>query len=92
MFEAPKSPYLVSYDSQFDISTASTTPKTDGHLHKGKHRRAATEKLSTLQRVLAAGDRHSVLLVFQAMDAAGQMGFVHLSITTLQPASDPAAP
>jgi PPK2 family polyphosphate:nucleotide phosphotransferase len=72
MFEAPKSPYLVSYDSQFDISTASTTPKTDGHLHKGKHRRAATEKLSTLQRVLAAGDRHSVLLVFQAMDAAGK--------------------
>ena len=30
--------------------------------------------------------------VVQAMDAAGQMGFVHLSITTLQSASAPAAP
>ncbi len=72
MFEAPDSPYLVSFDGDFDISKASTQPQTDGHLHKGKHRRAATEKLKTLQRVLAAGDRHSVLLVFQAMDAAGK--------------------
>jgi len=72
MFEAPDSPYLVSFDGSFDISRSSTKPQTDGHLHKGKHRRAATEKLSKLQRVLAAGDRHSVLLVFQAMDAAGK--------------------
>ncbi len=28
--------------------------------------------------------------VVKAMDAAGQMGFVHLSITTMQPASPPA--
>ncbi len=72
MFEAPGSPYLVSYDGDFDISKASTAPLTNGHAHKGKHRREATENLSTLQRVLAAGDRHSVLLVFQAMDAAGK--------------------
>ncbi len=72
MFEAPDSPYLVSCEGDFDISTASTKPLTDGHRHKGKHRRASTEKLNTLQRVLAAGDRHSVLLVFQAMDAAGK--------------------
>lgn len=72
MFEAPDSKYLVSYDGSFDISTASTSPQTDGHRHKGKHRRAATDTLNKLQRVLAAGDRHSVLLVFQAMDAAGK--------------------
>lgn len=30
--------------------------------------------------------------VVQAMDAAGQMGFVHLSITTRQPASQTAPP
>lgn len=30
--------------------------------------------------------------VVQAMDAAGQMGFVHLSITTRQPASPSASP
>jgi PPK2 family polyphosphate:nucleotide phosphotransferase len=72
MFEAPASPYLVSFSGDFDISTSSTKPQTDGHRHKGKQRRAAAESLSTLQRVLAAGDRHSVLLVFQAMDAAGK--------------------
>lgn len=72
MFEAPDSPYRVSYDGDFDISAASTTPQSDGHRHKGKHRRAAKENLNKLQRVLAAGDRHSVLLVFQAMDAAGK--------------------
>ena len=72
MFEAPDSPYRVSYDGDFDISAASTTPQSDGHRHKGKHRRKAKENLNKLQRVLAAGDRHSVLLVFQAMDAAGK--------------------
>jgi PPK2 family polyphosphate:nucleotide phosphotransferase len=72
MFEAPDSPYLVSFNGDFDISTSFTNPQTDGHRHKGKHRSAASESLSTLQRVLAAGDRHSVLLVFQAMDAAGK--------------------
>jgi len=72
MFEAPDSHYLVSYGGDFDISAASTRPQTNGHPHKGKHRRSATESLSTLQKVLAAGDRHSVLLVFQAMDAAGK--------------------
>ena len=72
MFEAPKSPYLVPYDGSFRMADASTAPLTDGTPHKGKHRRARTEHLNKLQRVLAAGDRHAVLLVFQAMDAAGK--------------------
>jgi len=72
MFEAPKSAYLVPFDGSFSVAKASTTPLTDGKPHKGKHRRARTEDLNKLQRVLAAGDKHSVLLVFQAMDAAGK--------------------
>ncbi len=72
MFEAPKSDYLVPFDGSFRVDEASTRPLTDGALHKGKHRRERTEQLNKLQRVLAAGDRHSVLLVFQAMDAAGK--------------------
>jgi len=72
MFEAPDSKYLVPYDGSFDVGKTSTTPQTDGHRHKGKHRRRATRQLSLLQQVLAAGDRRSVLLVFQAMDAAGK--------------------
>ncbi len=72
MFEAPESPYLVPYDGTFRIDKASTAPLTDGTTHEGKHRRKRREKLNKLQRVLAAGDRHAVLLVFQAMDAAGK--------------------
>jgi PPK2 family polyphosphate:nucleotide phosphotransferase len=72
MFEAPESPYLVPFDGSFSVSEANTSPATDKHRHKGKHRKQATENLKQLQRVLAAGDRHAVLLVFQAMDAAGK--------------------
>lgn len=72
MFEAPQSPYLVPFDGSFKVSEASTTPLTGGTPHKGKHRASRTEHLKMLQRVLAAGDRHAVLLVFQAMDAAGK--------------------
>ncbi len=72
MFEAPASPYLVPFDSSFSVRAATTRPVTDGHHHKGMHRKQATENLKQLQRVLAAGDRHAVLLVFQAMDAAGK--------------------
>jgi len=72
MFEAPESPYLVPFDGSFSVSEANTSPITDKHRHKGKHRKQATENLKQLQRVLAAGDRHAVLLVFQAMDAAGK--------------------
>jgi PPK2 family polyphosphate:nucleotide phosphotransferase len=72
MFEAPESPYLVPFDGSFSVSEANSSPITDKHRHKGKHRKQATENLKQLQRVLAAGDRHAVLLVFQAMDAAGK--------------------
>ena len=72
MFEAPSSPYLVPFDGSFRVAKSSTTPLTDGHGHRGKHRKAARRDLNRLQRVLAAGDRHAVLLVFQAMDAAGK--------------------
>jgi PPK2 family polyphosphate:nucleotide phosphotransferase len=72
MFVAPESEYLVPFDGSFRVSAASTTAVTERHPHKGKHRKHATDQLKQLQRVLAAGDRHAVLLVFQAMDAAGK--------------------
>lgn len=72
MFEAPESKYLVPFDGSFQLSDASTTPQTKGHEHVGKHRKEMTQNLNRLQQVLAAGDRRAVLLVFQAMDAAGK--------------------
>jgi PPK2 family polyphosphate:nucleotide phosphotransferase len=72
MFEAPDSEYLVPFDGTFKVAEASTVPLTNGTPHQGKHRRKRTEDLNKLQRVLAAGDKHAILLVFQAMDAAGK--------------------
>ena len=57
---------------------------------------AAIYKISagdtTLPMTIAADAQAAHEDVVQAMDAAGQMGFVHLSITTRQPASAPPAP
>ncbi len=72
MFAAPASPYLVPFDASFRVADCSTQPLSDGHRHVKKHRKEAIRNLNKLQRVLAAGDRHAVLLVFQAMDAAGK--------------------
>ena len=66
MFEAPASPYLVPFDGSFRVADASTVPLTDGPDHKGKHRKYARDELNKLQRVLAARDRHAILLAFQA--------------------------
>ena len=62
----------MAFDNSFRVAEASTAPTTAGHLHTKKRRKESASKLSRLQRVLAAGDRHSVLIVFQAMDAAGK--------------------
>ncbi|MEM7430663.1 MAG: PPK2 family polyphosphate kinase [Pseudomonadota bacterium] len=86
MFEAPPSPYLVPFDGTFRLADASTTPTTDGHSHKKKHKRRAVRRLDELQRVLAASNQHSVLLVFQAMDAAGKDSTIRSVLQGVDPA------
>jgi PPK2 family polyphosphate:nucleotide phosphotransferase len=85
MFEAPESPYLVPFDGSFRVDAANTAPATDAHSHTGKHRKNARRDLNRLQRVLAAGDRHAVLLIFQAMDAAGKDGTVRAVMQGVDP-------
>ena len=45
---------------------------------------------TTLPMIITADAQSSHQSVVRAMDAAGQMGFVHLSITTRQPGGSPA--
>ena len=45
---------------------------------------------TTLPMIITADAQSSHQSVVRAMDAAGQMGFVHLSITTRQPTGGPA--
>lgn len=43
------------------------------------------EELSTLQRLLCASDRYAVLLIFQAMDAAGKDGAIRHVMSGVNP-------
>ena len=85
MFEAPKTRYLVPFDGSFRVADASKSPLTEGHKHQGKHLTDARRDLNRLQRVLAAGDRRAVLLVFQAMDAAGKDGTIRAVMQGVDP-------
>ncbi len=72
MFAGPNSPYRVPFDGSFDLAAARTNPASDDQDDIRKKRGRARRELNKLQRLLSAGDKHAVLLVFQAMDAAGK--------------------
>ncbi|MGH8592765.1 MAG: polyphosphate kinase 2 family protein [Gammaproteobacteria bacterium] len=74
MFKAIDSPYLVPFNRNFQYTDAPTKPP-DGVKPKDELKTRLdklTEELDRLQRVLYAQDRYALLLIFQAMDAAGK--------------------
>ena len=88
MFEAPPSPYLVPKEGGFRAASAATAPPQDV-ASKKQLRKAlgkSIDKLDHLQRVLYAHHRHAVLLVFQAMDAAGKDGTIRAVMSGVNPA------
>ncbi len=88
MFEAVPSPYLVPFDSTFRIPDFPTAPPESGPHGKSakKALKDRIDELDDLQRMLAAQDRYSVLLVFQAMDAAGKDGTIRAVMSGINPA------
>ena len=70
MFKAIESEFLVPFDGSFRIADAPTRDRREQD-HK-KVLKKAIKQFSTQQQALYASDRHSVLLVFQGMDAAGK--------------------
>lgn len=86
MFNAPESPYLVPFDGSLRIADATTKPADDDVERSKKRLRDATKQLDKLQRVLAAGDRHSILIVFQAMDTAGKDSTIRAVMRGINPA------
>jgi len=89
MFETVLSPYLVPFDGSFRVSKAMTRPPDDAPGKKDAQRELSSviEGVDELQRILYAEDRHSVLLVFQAMDAAGKDGTIAAVTSGLNPAA-----
>lgn len=87
MFNAVKSPYLVPFDGSFRIGPAPTSPPPESP-GKGKLKdrlETSVEKLDELQRKLYADDRWGVLLVFQAMDAAGKDSTIRAVLRGINP-------
>ena len=88
MFKAPGSPYRVPDDGSFDMDECLTLPRGElpGKSDSKKRLKKAVKKLAELQEVLYADDRHSVLLVFQAMDAAGKDSTIRAVLSGVNPA------
>lgn len=88
MFKAVGTPYLVPFGGDFKQSKAPTAPPKDA---PGKKKlkallAEAAADLDELQRMLYAHDYHSVLLIFQAMDAAGKDGTIRAVMSGVDPA------
>lgn len=86
MIEGPDSRYRVPYDDTFRVADAPARAddrESDGDKARLKK---AVRQLDKLQRVLMAGDRHSVLLIFQAMDAAGKDSTIRAVMQGINPA------
>src|SRR5262245_24811894 len=85
LFTLVASPYLV--DDNFDLFRADTEPpKNSGSKEENvKGLERAVERLSKLQAKLYASDTYAVLLVFQAMDAAGKDGTISAVLTGVNP-------
>lgn len=88
LFEPVASPYLVPFDGSFRIARAPTAPPADVAPKKQREEAlaAAVRRLDELQRMLRASNRHALLLVFQALDAAGKDGTIRAVLTGVDPA------
>ena len=88
MFQATDSPYLIPDDGNFSVASAPTGPPATTQSSRDYKRKlnAIIKEMQALQPVLYAHGRHAVLLIFQAMDAAGKDSTVRAVMTGINPA------
>jgi PPK2 family polyphosphate:nucleotide phosphotransferase len=87
MIEPTPSPYLVPFDGSFRVEAAPTAPPDDAPPGRERRRelKKTAEALGELQRKLYAQDRHAVLAIFQAIDAAGKDGTIRAVFSGINP-------
>ncbi|MDX1578118.1 MAG: polyphosphate kinase 2 family protein, partial [Gemmatimonadota bacterium] len=87
-YAPPDSPYRVSYEGDFRVSDAPTGPPDDapGENELEDDLEDAVREIYELQRRLYAHDRYALLLVFQALDAAGKDSTIRHVTTGVNPA------
>jgi len=88
MQDPTDSPYRVPFDGKFRMPMAASSPPED--VPKKKHLRKVLKRevkeLREYQEMLYAQDKYSLLLVFQAMDAAGKDGTIRAILSGVNPA------
>ena len=87
VFQAVDSPFLVPFDGSFRIAAAPTSPPGERPGKKALKSCLAesVDQLDGLQRRLYADDHWGVLLVFQAMDAAGKDSTIRAVLRGINP-------
>jgi len=87
MIHPPTDAMLVPFDGSFRVADYSSVPgESAGKKALQKSLNKRVEKIAKLQRKLYADDRYAVLLVFQAMDAAGKDGTIRAVMSGVNPA------
>ena len=88
MFKAIQSEFLVPFDGNFSLNNISSKlPATyDADKNYKKKLKKVVKELHDIQRILFAHDRHALLLVFQAMDAAGKDSTIRAVMSGINPA------
>ena len=88
MHPCVESPYRVAFDGSFRVDAAPTAPPEDRPSKKALKSQLLDERgrIAELQRMLYAEHRHSLLLVFQAIDAAGKDSTIRNVLEGVNPA------
>jgi len=87
-FNIPKSDFTVPFGGGFVVADHSSEPTGDVGDRKDleKQLKKSVKRIAELQKKLYADNRFSVLLVFQAMDAAGKDGTIRAVMSGVNPA------
>ena len=88
MFKAAPHAYLVPADASLKLKKTATNPGKKAPDDDECERRlaACVAEIDKLQQVLYAHNRYALLLVFQAMDAAGKDGTIRAVLSGVNPA------
>jgi len=88
MVQQPHTRHLVPFDGSFRVAASPTAPPSKAMSKKDLKAAMAdnTSALADLQDLLYAHDKHAVLLVFQAMDAAGKDSTIRAVLSGINPA------
>ncbi|MCF6189928.1 MAG: polyphosphate kinase 2 family protein [Cocleimonas sp.] len=89
MIKALNTSYLIDPKSNFKVADSETVPPADTDLIKSqlkKELKKLRKEIGELQHRLFAEDKNSLLLVFQAMDAAGKDSTIRAVLSGVNPA------